>query len=163
MSYAAVSDVQGLNAKRTAYSTSTKPTLTQVQGFVDQISAEIDAVLAAKNVATPVTAPASFVTFLLGTNALGAAALAEAAEFPEFDGGPGFTPQAQRYWAMYQSRLDELKLGAAIDPAVTVSDADNLARTYLTDNPDNLGFDGSDGFTDGQQPVFSIGRDGVDY
>lgn len=163
MAYAVISDVQGLNAKRTVYSASTAPTATQVTQFIAQISAEIDAVLAQNAIATPVTSPASYLVFLGLVNAWGAAALAEAAAFPEFDGGPANTPQSMRYWGMYQSALKGINDGTMIDPATAGSGSDTLARTYRMDNTDDLGFDGSDGFTDGQQPAFSMKTSGVDY
>lgn len=168
MSYTTIVSVQALNSKRTTYSDTvpsggTRPTATQVGTFITDIAGQIDAVLASVYVATPVTAPASFLSFLDLVNAWGAAALAEAAAFPEFDGGPGNTPQAMRYWKMYQDALAAFADGKMIDPSVAVSAADTLARSYLSDNPDNTGYDEADGVVAGSQPPFSMATSGVDY
>jgi len=154
LAYADVNAVQALNTTRTAYSTSTKPTLVQVTEIIDEISGEIDAVLAQHAVLVPVTAPASFVKWLKNLNALGAAAQAEMAAFPEFDSGQGSSPQGNRYWRMYQDGLKLLVDGIAIDPAAATSSDDTRARTFLTDYPDNDPQDA--GFTEGQQPAFSM-------
>lgn len=164
MAYAAITDVQALNAKRTTYSANTTPTAAQVTTFITNIAAEIDSVLAAAKTLTPVTAPASFVGFLLNLNALGAAALAETAQFPEVPSGAGdqaSSPHSQRLWKMYQDGLASLKDGSAIDPLSACSSAEALAETYLTANPDNDPH--NDGSEDGQQPAFSMQRSLRDF
>jgi len=164
MAYCALIDVQALNARRnnnTVYGASTVPTATQVTALIVQIAAEIDTILAAQSIATPVTAPASFVSFLLNLNARGAAALADMAAFPESDGGPGASTHGQTLWKLYQQGLDGLKDGTAIDPAVSDSGQEPTAETYLTENPDNDPY--ADGFSDGEQPVFSMTRQLRDF
>lgn len=137
MAYALIADVQGLNSKRTDYSITTSPTSTEVTGFIDDISSEIDSHLAAQGITTPVTTPASFVNWLSRLNALGAAAQAEMTSFPESDGGQGYTPQGDRYWAMYQQGLKAIDNGTAIPVGSSSTGGAALtARTYGTDNPD---------------------------
>ena len=157
MSYCAIGDVQALNTTRDTYSASTNPSSTQVGTFITNIAAEIDAALAANRVLTPVTAPASFLTFLLHLNALGAAALAEEAAFPEFDGGPGTTTQGQRYYKQYQDGLKGLKDGSLIDPSAATASTSTLARTYQTDNPANDPT--NDGTSPNHQPLFSMSKE----
>jgi len=155
MSYCVLADVSAHNVARTVYSASTKPTDTQVQSFIDQIAGQIDAALAATHILTPCTGPAGFVAFLKLANSIGAAALAEAAQFPEFNpASPGNTPQSARYWKMFQGFIAGIIDNSLVDPGAAVSGNDPLAQTYLTDNPGWPTDD--DGMTDGQQPVFSM-------
>lgn len=143
MAYATAADVQALNTKRTDYQDGvTNPSLTEVDVFIVDIASEIDTILAAKGLITPVASPAAFVLWLARLNALGAAAQAEMAGFPEQDQGQGSTPQGDRYWKMYQQGLESLKDGSAIHPDAPVNDdatgLNMLARSYGTDNPDPL-------------------------
>lgn len=109
MAYAVISDVRKENPQRT-YSDSTKPTTTQVEGFITDIAGEIDTVLAGRGMTVPVTTPAEFLTYVTHINALGAAALAERAGFPEAS-GPLATPASVVLWKQYQDGLKYLKEG----------------------------------------------------
>lgn len=108
MAYCAIADVQALNPQRPTYSSSTKPTSTQVEEFIDQIANVIDSKLSARSVGVPVTTPARWVSWLKWGNAHGAAAMAEMAMFPE-GGGPGQTPHGTQLWNMYQKFLTDLE------------------------------------------------------
>jgi hypothetical protein len=157
MAYCAIADVQALNPLRGTYAAGTRPTDAQVTLLIDQIAGEIDTVLSARGIATPATAPASFLAFLKGLNARGAAALTEMGKFPEADVGPASTPHGQALWRIYQDGLKSLKDGSAIDPATAGSASSVYAETYQTANPDNDPYE--DGTGDGQQPAFSMSRD----
>lgn len=110
MSYCTITDVRGLNPKRT-YSATSTPTADQVEEFVIKIAGEIDTVLQGRGLTTPVTTPTEFVTFLEQTNAVGAAALAERAMFPEASGLMGTTSAAAVHWKQYQDALKWLMTG----------------------------------------------------
>jgi hypothetical protein len=110
MSYCLTADVQGLNPKR-AYTATSTPTLTQVGEYISKIAGEIDTVLQGRGLTTPVTLPAVFVEFLEQLNAVGAAALAERAMFPEASGMMGGTSAAALHWKQYQDGLKYLKDG----------------------------------------------------
>lgn len=102
MAYCTITEVEALNAKRT-YSASTTPTSTQVETYIDLIAAEIDIVLSRKGYSVPVTTPDAFVNALKLVNAVGAAAMAEQAMFPEAV-EKGMTPHS----AVLQKKYDEL-------------------------------------------------------
>src|SRR3989304_10292797 len=108
MSYCTMTDVQGFNPKRT-YGASTTPTTTQVTEFIAKIAGEIDTVLQGRGLTTPVTVPTAFAEFLEQLNAVGAAALAERAMFPEASGLMGTTSAAAAHWKQYQDGLKFLK------------------------------------------------------
>lgn len=110
MSYCVIADVRGFNPKRT-YNTTSTPTEAQVTEFIEKIAGEIDTVLQGRGLSTPITTPAEFVTFLEQTNAVGAAALAERAMFPEASGLMGTTSAAAVHWKQYQDALKWLMTG----------------------------------------------------
>jgi len=120
MSYCTTADVQTLNPTRT-YDAATTPTLTQVQAYVDQIAGEVDTVLQGRGLVVPVAAPSVFVTFLRQLNAVGAAAMAERAMFPEAQGMMGSTAASAMHWKQYQDGLKYLKEGSL--PTGTTAEA----------------------------------------
>lgn len=120
MSYCTITDVRGLNPKRT-YGAATTPTEDQVNEFIEKTAGEIDTVLQGRGLTTPIATPAAFVTFLKQTNSAGAAALAERAMFPEAQGLMGATSAAAVHWKQYQDALKWLKDGAL--PTGTSSEA----------------------------------------
>ena len=132
MAYAALADVQAVNPKRT-YGASTTPTTTQVTAFIDDIAAEIDSVLSARGLATPVTEPASFLAHLTHVNAVGAAARAEFAMFPEAAESPAGSPQGDRLWGQYQEYLRALRRDAL--PVTQVHD--DVPASFFTENAGN--------------------------
>lgn len=72
MSYATISDVQGLNAARTIGASST-PNASQVGRFIDMTAAEIDSILVQKGYSLPIpTMASSALSYLSHVNALGA-------------------------------------------------------------------------------------------
>jgi hypothetical protein len=120
MAYCLIADVQGFNPKRT-YGASTTPTTTQVEEYITKIAGEVDSVLQGRGLGTPVTTPTAFVVFLIQLNAVGAAALAERAMFPEATGLMGSTSAAAVHWKQYQDGLKWLKEGAL--PTGTTAEA----------------------------------------
>lgn len=110
MVYCTITNIQALNTKRT-YSATTTPTTTQVEAFITRIAEEIDAVLAGRNFTVPLTAPAPLLAYLTHVNALGAAALAEQAMFPETT-APGTSASGVLLWKQYQDALNFLRTGA---------------------------------------------------
>ena len=129
MAYAALADVQAINPKR-SYSASTTPTTTQVTGFITDIAAEIDSILTARGLATPVTTPSEFVAHLAHVNAVGAAARAELAMFPEAAESPAGSPQGDRLWGQYQEYLRALRKDAL--PVAQI--ADMTPASFFTEN-----------------------------
>lgn len=109
MPYCDLSDVQNLNPKRT-YSATTTPTTTQVNAMIDLIASDIDMLLEAKGYTNPATTPTAFVNWLKLVNALGSAAMAEDAMFPETV-EKGSTPHASILRKQYMERLNMLKSG----------------------------------------------------
>lgn len=129
MAYAAIADVRAINPKRT-YDASSTPTATQVEGFIDDIAAEIDVILAGRGLTTPITEPADFLAHLVHVNAVGAAARAEFAMFPEADESPAGSPQGSRLWGQYQEYLRALRK----EPLPTTHEADLEAVSFYTEN-----------------------------
>ncbi len=109
MSYCTITEVQGLNPKRT-YDVTSKPTSTQVEALITQVAAEIDSILLGRGLTVPVTTPTELVTHLKQVNAYGAAALAEMGMFPEA-AGLGATPHGHELWAIYTKMMEWLKTG----------------------------------------------------
>jgi hypothetical protein len=73
MTYCVISDVEGINSKRT-YDNTNKPTITQVNGMISRVASMIDAAILGMGLSIPTTADPYLVTM----NAFGAAGLAEA-------------------------------------------------------------------------------------
>lgn len=133
MSYCTVADVQALNAGRTdLYTTTTNPSTAEVQGFIDQIAADIDAVLAANGIVTPVSPSNNYLKFL---NSMGAAALAEAAIALKGNGGDN-DPRNWR-WDTYKERLEQLRIMPALSGGTTASTAGDYARSDYTSDYTN--------------------------
>ena len=132
MSYCIMADVQGFNPKRT-YNTGTTPTTAQVTEFIEKIAGEIDTVLEGRGLTTPVVTPTSFVTFLKQLNAVGAAALAERAMFPEASGMMAGVSAASMHWKQYTDGLKWLKDGSL----PTGTSAEPLASSFMNDNKAN--------------------------
>lgn len=149
MSYATRTEVEALNPQRGTYSSATIPTAAQVDGYLASIAGEIDGVLAAQNLATPATTPASFLTLLGHLNALGAAALAETAAFPQGQGDlGGGGGSAATYRRMYEDGLRRLADGTSIPPeAYGARTARPRARSHESEYPD-----------DNTGPVFTMTR-----
>lgn len=158
MTYATNAMVQGLvgRAFTGGFSTTTTPTTAQVDTFRTMISGEIDMHLGAVGYVTPVTTPTAFTDWLSLVESEGTAAMVLKAFAPESivsdNGGP--VVPAYSFWeSRYKAALkaiDERKVTSE-----TAAMTGGLARTYLTDYPDNNPFD--DGSTDGQQPIASMG------
>jgi hypothetical protein len=124
MAYCTITDVQTVNAKRT-YSATTTPTTTQVNSLIDFIAADIDGILAAKRYTTPVTEPTAFVNWLKWLNALGAAAEAEAAMYPEAV-EKGSTPHEANLRQKYEDRLEMLVDGKITPQSIRGEDVSSF-------------------------------------
>ena len=134
MAYCEIADVQALNPTRPTYSAGTKPTATQVEGYITDIAAEIDTALKARGLNTPVTAPTDFVAHLKQMNALGAAALADSAMFPEAM-GPGASPHGAWLWGLYKGALKSLR-----ESELPVgSGGESKPTSYAVEHPDDKG------------------------
>lgn len=132
MTYAALSDVQArmpftLDANST-------PTSTQVADFLDEVSAEIDAVLASQGFTVPVTTPTYFVTALKKVEADGAAARALRMMFPD-SRGPGETPAWSFYETAYRDSLKRWEKGLGYPKGADRGSA-LYPSTYETQNAD---------------------------
>ena len=132
MSYCTITDVRGFNPKRT-YSATSAPTEAQVTEFIEKIAGEVDTVLAGRGLTTPVVTPTAFVTFLEQLNAVGAAALAERAMFPEATGMMAGVSAASMHWKQYTDGLKYLKEGSL----PTGTSAEPLTSSFMNDNKAN--------------------------
>lgn len=151
MAYTTLDDVRSLIAQFTV-DASSKPAATQVQAMTEDISTEIDSVIAAAGYAVPVTAPSWWINWLALLNAYGAAATALKSMFPGAS-GVGENP-AYAFWEQrYKDGLVRLADGSAIPPAVARSVAAVGASTYLTRNPDADEYIG-----DLAEPHFKVGK-----
>lgn len=93
MAYAALTDVQArAGALAAAWTSTSNPSTTQINGFLDDIAAEIDAALAGRSLAAPDTGTTAAAA-LKNVNALGALVLALKATYPE-GSGPGSASKA---------------------------------------------------------------------
>lgn len=93
-------------------------------------SGELDAALQSRDILTPVTMPAWFLTELGGLVVLAAAATALWAHAP---GGTGVRGAADAYWAAYQRRLSEIRSGIGIPMAVAGSTVPSQPHGYFVD------------------------------
>lgn len=103
MSYCDATDVQALVSPGRAYSASTTPTSTQVALYIGWVAAELDSILAAQGITTPVTTPANAVTALESWNAIGAAAYAEEAAFTQA------APNTSQRGGIWRQKYEEVK------------------------------------------------------
>jgi len=111
MAYCARTDVE-MKTRRwmpTGFTTTTKPKAADVEQFVTDIAAEIDAILAADGITVPVT-NATAVAYLKHLNVLGAAALTADVLFPQAT-GEGETPAGAKFEKRYQDGLARLESG----------------------------------------------------
>lgn len=136
MGYCLVADVEGMTANRKlTYSATTVPTLVQVQAFIDEIAAEIDAVLSAKGITVPVTTN----DYLKLMNKMGAAAMAEAAL--NVDGTNEVNSVRDWRWKKYNDMLADLKANPAMSGASVVSCGSRSDGTSNFTN-ENMEFEG---------------------
>lgn len=135
MAYATAADVNALLA-RNQVSASTDLTTTQLDLLIDMVDGEINAILKAKDVSVPVTSGAEpeFYESLTLCNAVGAAALATAAYFPD-QVGPAEQPTSGFFTAWYRRCIDALASGVTI-PTSAGQGTSSAPSTYFTRNPD---------------------------
>lgn len=110
------------------------PTVADGIALADAASGELDAILAGQGIATPVAAPATFVTRLRDAAAQYAASFIVADLFPQA-AGPGST--TLHVWLMDQYRdfRDGVRRGDTIPNDMTASGAGGLGRSYWTTHP----------------------------
>ncbi|MFA5377468.1 MAG: hypothetical protein WC455_17080 [Dehalococcoidia bacterium] len=157
MAYTTTAAVQALNPKRT-YDATTTPTLTQVDTYITDIAAEIDAALQSRGFTTPITAGGTtteFYAFICALNARGAAALAEQAMFPEGRGLMTTPGSSSAYWKQYQDGLKWLREGKL--PTGTTGEAP-LPFSFYERNQGNDDEPGSD-TPEWQKPKFGMNKD----
>lgn len=134
MTYASVDAVQALIPHIQLTATS-RPTLTQVQGFLDRLSAEVDGALASRGITVPITTPAYFLTSIDNLVSMGAAGQALMAALPG-QGGPTTGGQGREYWNHYVEMLKAYRRGEGIPTEVEVEIITTEAgtpRSYFTD------------------------------
>lgn len=122
MSYATVAQVQA----RVPYYTisdASKVTAAMVQGYIDQVSAEVDSAVVGHGVSVPVTAPSYWLSSLSETVIIGATARLLKAAYPPM-GSDVANPNADREWLTYEKRIAALVTGDGIPPGVITSEND---------------------------------------
>lgn len=169
MSYTSLASVQALMARineNAAFSGSTAPTSTQITTMIADLSAEIDMHLASAGYVTPVASPATAVTWLGLVCQYGVVAEVLKAMFPESQQSSGGGPvvPAYAFWEnRYQKALTLIDSRTMAMPGVDRGDGSILPSSYLSENPNNGGLDGSDGvqgsnWGEGGQPVFGMSQ-----
>lgn len=159
MSYTTTEVVQGLMARinnNAPISTQTSPNVTQVQAMIAGVSAEVDMHLASSGYVVPVTTPDVMVTWLGQVTAYGVVAEVLKSQFPETQVAPNGGPviPAYAFWeTRYQNALKAIDNRTIVSGDAAMSGA-SLARTYQTDNPENIPWE--DGTPHDQQPYISM-------
>jgi hypothetical protein len=151
MAYATLPIVQEYIAQFTIDANS-KPTTTQATAIIDDISNEIDVLLASNGWAVPVTVPAAFLDWLSTTNAYGAAAGILKSMFPHTT-GPDEEPAFAFWEERYKARLQMIIDGVINLPDATANSNQITPSTYLTRNPDT-----EEAIGVIAEPLFSIGK-----
>lgn len=147
MSYCTAADIEAMNAQRKqTFGAATTPTLTQVNDFIDEIAAEIDAILSAAGASVPVS-PAS--DYLKLINKMGAAAMVEAAKQME---GVEESTEARNY---RQKRYDRMLDMLAKNPELS-------GATITTGQAGSVG-SRSDATSDYSNPNMTFQGDGTDW
>jgi len=140
MAYCTVDDVRALNKNR-EYSATSEVTIDNVNDFIKFISSEIEGKLKRRGYKVPVTGLESK-AILRWINALGAAAMAEEAQF-HGTVEPGISTHAERLWAQYKERLNGI-----VDGSIFLRDAEMEATIPVIPvssglwsfNQENFGF-----------------------
>lgn len=133
MAYASITDVQARAGALAAWNTSSKPSLGQIAGFIDDVAADIDAALAGRGLSISdddsVAARA-----LKSVNALGALVLALQATYPE-GSGPSSAPVAAtkaEFEALMGSIVDGTHPAIA---ALEAGDVQHRAASFWENEP----------------------------
>jgi len=110
MSYCVVADVEALaqpgGTSGILFSSSTRPNLTQVSGFIEKITDHMNGRLTGMGFVLPITLPTALGHLAL-INSWGAAALVEYARGGRE--GEKAPPIADNWWSKYMGALDELE------------------------------------------------------
>lgn len=137
MAYADTEQVNGSLGPHPA-TAGTAPTLTDLEGIIDGIAAQIDTVLQSAGVATvPVTSAvnSAFHAYLVQVNVWGAAAEHLQAAFPEAT-GPGENPAYAFFERRYREALAAFRKGQDIPAALLGGSNDPAPSSYFTRNPE---------------------------
>jgi hypothetical protein len=126
------------------------PTVADGIKFADNASGELDGILAAHGLTTPVAAPASFVERLRDLAAVYAASLVVAAIFPQAS-GPASTTHHEFLMGIYRDGRDALRRGEGLPPATT---GKAIGRSFWTTHPDYFAEDHEGTAGNQTDPVF---------
>jgi len=132
MSYANVANVQAM-LPLISIASNTVPTTSDVQQFIDQRSAEIDAALGSIGLSVPLTTPSEAVTYLTQLNTQGAAADVWRSAWIS---SPGIDPQknADDLLAAFEKALDGFRTGTNLPSGVAIASTVRAPRSFFTDN-----------------------------
>jgi len=108
MAYATVDDVKRLNKYR-EYTATSEVSYSDVESYLDWIAAEIDSKLSRAGYNVPITGTEALKILKL-VNALGAAAMAEDAQFMGTQ-DPGQSRHGEILWQQYHERLNKIVNG----------------------------------------------------
>jgi len=124
--YCEATDVQALTGR--SYSTTSKPTMAQVEEACKQRADLINAALAAAGWTTPISAGARSLNMLQSLNARGAAAEAESSA----PGATDVSPRATAWREEFELRLRQLRKGELDLPDATKGGDTPMARSAQT-------------------------------
>jgi len=124
MGYCTQTDVEAINA--TSYTTTTKPTATQVAILIDNGQAEIDSIFTALGLATPVSSN----QFLIYMNALHAAAFAEAAYKRNNTKTPDADWRLKKFNDMKEQLMKNPELGGVTVPTSEANSRSNYSTGF---------------------------------
>ena len=152
MAYAQVDDVQGRMAHSAIDATSTASS-DQVERFLGDCAAEINAALSVRGVAVPVTTPLWYLDDLRSINADGATALTLRAIYPDTR-GPGEVPAYAYFQKRYEMALAMIKDGSTVPAGLPAGAGRTFSSNYFTRNPQE---EETLGDLEGE-PLFKIGQ-----
>jgi len=130
MSYCVLADLYSYIPKL-EYTSTSKPTVTQVETIIDNIAQEIDTALQTAGYELPVTDTDSL-AFLKMLNALGAAAFAESGTLSEKSGDT----HDSKLMRAYEKRIDGISKRELLPVDVSM-EAEVSPASYATDNADD--------------------------
>lgn len=133
MSYADETSIRAALGKYgPGWTASSTPSVDDGLARAEEASGEIDAILAARGITTPLTSPASFVARLRDLASLYAAARVAAGLFPQA-AGPASTTYHEFLMRQYRAGLDGLRAGEI--PAEVGTTTHGGPRSFWTSNP----------------------------
>ncbi len=106
MAYCTVEDVQSLSQPKITYDSTTRPTKIQVEGFIDEISGEMEVTILSVGYGLPIT-DVKALKYLRLINKYGSAALAEAAVVQQ--GNPDVSDWVETLFERYEKGLKRIE------------------------------------------------------